>query len=158
MSTTVALDSPALVVLGDAKTPLRKTAAKGQSKQSEVKADAKHIVVVDDEVNIAESLSEILAGHGYDARAFYSGLDAIDYCHEQCPDIVVADVVMPKLNGVDTVLAIREFCPETRILLFSGQAGTADILARARARGHEFELLPKPIHPDRLLKALASSR
>ena len=63
---------------------------------------------------------------------------------------------MPRRNGVETVVAIREFCPATRILLFSGQAGTADILEEARAHGHQFELLPKPIHPDLLLKKLAS--
>jgi len=63
--------------------------------------------------------------------------------------------MMPKLNGVETVLAIREHCPATRILLFSGQAGVMDILDEARARGHQFELLPKPIHPDLLLKKLA---
>jgi CheY-like chemotaxis protein len=63
---------------------------------------------------------------------------------------------MPKMNGVDTVLAIRELCPDARMLLFSGQAGTRDILAHARANGHEFELLPKPIHPDQLLKRLSA--
>ena len=116
------------------------------------------MVVVDDEVGIADSLTEILTSHGYEARAFYSGLEAIDYCHKRCPEIVVSDVVMPKLNGVDTVLAIRQFCPDVRIVLFSGQAGTGDILASARAKGHQFELLPKPIHPERLLRTLASSK
>jgi CheY-like chemotaxis protein len=59
---------------------------------------------------------------------------------------------MPKLNGVDTVTAIHEFCPAVRILLLSGQALTTDILDRARALGREFEVLPKPIHPYLLLK------
>jgi CheY-like chemotaxis protein len=63
---------------------------------------------------------------------------------------------MPKLNGVDTVLAIRELCPSTKILLFSGQAGTTNILEAARAEGHEFEMLPKPIHPEQLLKKLST--
>jgi len=91
---------------------------------------------------------------GFDARPFYGGQGAIDFARKQCPDIVLSDVVMPKLNGVETVLAIRELCPSTRILLFSGQAGTSNILQRARASGHEFELLPKPIHPEDLLKKL----
>jgi CheY-like chemotaxis protein len=156
MRTTATLANVALIPFGDPPIPPPPGAAKGKSQRLEAKGTDKHVLVVDDEVGIANSLAEILAGHGYEARAAYSGVDAINYCHELCPDIVVADVVMPKLNGVDTVLAIREFCPEIRILLFSGQAGTSDILARARAKGHNFELLPKPIHPDRLLKTLAS--
>jgi len=142
-------------VRDDPKTPPATVGVKGQSRQFQAKAGPKHIVVVDDEVQIADSLTEILTGHGYEARAFYSGRDAINHCQEQCPDIVVADVVMPKLNGVDTVLGILEYCPEIRVLLFSGQAGTSDILARARAKGHAFQLLPKPIHPARLLRTLA---
>jgi CheY-like chemotaxis protein len=157
MSAAPTLENVALIPLDDPKIPPAQRAAKGKSQGFEAKVGARHVLVVDDEIGIADSLTEILAGHGYAARAVYSGIDAINYCHELCPDIVVADVVMPKLNGVDTVLAIREFCPQIRILLFSGQAGTSDILARARAMGHDFELLPKPIHPDRLLKSLASS-
>ena len=112
-------------------------------------------MVIDDETEIADSLAEILSAHGYDAVAFYSGKTAIDFARKQCPDLVVSDVIMPKMNGVDTVLAIREMCPDTRILLFSGQAGTSDVLAKARAQGQEFELLSKPIHPDQLLKRLS---
>ena len=157
MSTAPTLEKVALLPFDDPKIPPAPRAAKGKSQRFEAKVDAKHVLVVDDEIGIADSLTEILVGHGYRAHAVYSGIDAINYCHELCPDIVVSDVVMPKLNGVDTVLAIRELCPEIRILLFSGQAGTSDILARAHAKGHDFELLPKPIHPDRLLKSLASS-
>ena len=157
MSTAPLLEDVAFIPVDDPKLPPAARARTGKSQRFEPKDDAKHVLVVDDEIGIADSLTEILAGHGYAARAVYSGVDAINYCHELCPDIVVADVVMPRLNGVDTVLAIREFCPKIRILLFSGQAGTSDILARARAMGHDFELLPKPIHPDRLLKSLASS-
>jgi DNA-binding response OmpR family regulator len=113
-------------------------------------------MVIDDETEIADTLAEILIAHGYDALAFYSGKTAIDFARNQCPAFVVSDVIMPKMNGVDTVLAIRELCPDARILLFSGQAGTRDILAHARAKGHEFELLPKPIHPDQLLKRLSN--
>jgi CheY-like chemotaxis protein len=116
----------------------------------------KRVLVIDDEPAIADSLAEILNVSGYDAVAFYSGHDAIEFARQGCPDLVISDVIMPKLNGVDTVLSIRELCPATRVLLFSGQAGTVDILKRARAKGHEFELLAKPIHPEALLKILSS--
>jgi DNA-binding response OmpR family regulator len=120
------------------------------------KAPSKRILVVDDESNIADSLAEILIVHGYDALAFYEGQAAIDAARNQCPALVISDVVMPNLNGVETVLAIRELCPTTHIWLFSGQAGTANLLESARKKGHDFELLPKPIHPDELLKKLSA--
>lgn len=116
--------------------------------------EGRRIFVIDDEDTIADSLAEILKGHGFDAVPFYEGKDAIDSARERCPDIVLSDVIMPRLNGIETVLAIRQTCPAARIVLFSGQAGTADILRQARADGHEFELLPKPLHPEQLLRQL----
>ena len=118
------------------------------------KGTSNRILVIDDEVNIADSLTEILTDHGYEATACYSGEAAIETARSLCPDMVISDVVMPALNGVDTMLAILEICPLARIILFSGQAGTADILREARAAGHQFEFLPKPIHPEQLLKKL----
>jgi CheY-like chemotaxis protein len=112
------------------------------------------VFVVDDEKLVADSLAEILRRFSYNAVAFYSGESAIESAREQCPDVVLSDVIMPRLNGVETVLKIRELCPHTRILLLSGNAATADLLRAARAHGQEFELLPKPIHPDELLRKL----
>ena len=113
-------------------------------------------MIIDDEASIADSLAEILSDCGYEAHAFYDGNAATAATREMCPDLVLSDVVMPRLNGVDTVLAIRELCPTTRIFLFSGQATTTDILEKARAQGHFFEVLPKPIHPNELLIKLAT--
>ena len=117
-------------------------------------SETQRVLVIDDEADIADSLMDILILHGYDAVACHDGLSAIESARSQCPDIIVSDVIMPKLNGVDTVAAIHEFCPEVRILLLSGQALTTDILEKARASGHEFEVLPKPIHPYVLLKKI----
>jgi len=115
----------------------------------------KCILVIDDEEAIADSLTEILSNGGNDAHACYSGNEAIESARNQCPDMVLSDVIMPKLNGIDTVLVITKICPQTRILLFSGQAGTTDLLENARAQGHNFELLHKPVHPEQLLKRLS---
>lgn len=131
-------------------------ARESQSESSKTQRTAPRILVIDDEVSIADSLVEILRSQGFEATAFYRGQSAIDFARKSCPDIVLSDVVMPKMNGVETALAIRQVCPATRILLFSGQAGTTNILERAREGGHEFELIPKPLHPDALLKKLRS--
>jgi CheY-like chemotaxis protein len=109
------------------------------------------ILVVDDEELIAHSLREILSRAGFDTICALSGAEAIELSTEVCPDIVISDVIMPDLDGVQTAIRIRRACPDARILLFSGQAATSDLLERARAEGHAFDLIPKPIHPARLL-------
>jgi len=58
---------------------------------------------------------------------------------------------MPEMSGIELALQIRESCPDCKVLLFSGQAATANLLEKARADGHDFELLSKPVHPSDLL-------
>lgn len=114
------------------------------------------ILVVDDERLIADTIVQILNRNGFVAEAAYSGSQAIELSRLGCPDLVLSDVMMPHVDGVEAAIAIREHCPDTRIVLFSGQAATVEILARARERGFDFELLPKPIHPTQLIKHLRS--
>ena len=122
--------------------------------QSETQSPAPRILVVDDEKVIADTVVHILNRNGFIAEAAYGGQEAIDRARRHCPEIVLSDVLMPQVDGVEAAIAIREHCPDTRIILFSGQAATVEILARARERGHTFELLPKPIHPTQLIKHL----
>ena len=124
------------------------------SQGSESHSAAPRILVVDDETLIADTIVQILNRNGFIAEAAYSGKDAIEVATRHCPELVLSDVMMPHLDGVEAAIAIREHCPDTRIVLFSGQAATVEILARARERGHNFELLPKPIHPTQLIKHL----
>jgi DNA-binding response OmpR family regulator len=103
---------------------------------------------------IADTLAVILGNCGYEARAFHnaqSALDAIDSCN---PELVISDVVMPGMSGVEMAVLIRERHPDCKILLFSGQAATLDLLKGVRKQGHKFELLAKPVHPIDLLARL----
>jgi DNA-binding NtrC family response regulator len=140
------------------KGPLRITGIRPQPDPLQTQGQGRRILVVDDETMIADSLAEILSEHGYDAQAFYEGSTAVESTQEKCPEIVICDVVMPRLDGVQTAIAIREVCPHARIILFSGQAALKDILKDARDQGHWFEVLAKPIHPDDLLRRLAEKR
>lgn len=121
---------------------------------SDAQNPAPRILVVDDEKVIADTIVQILNQNGFIAEPAYGGQEAIEKARRHCPELVLSDVLMPKVDGVEAAIAIRELCPETRIILFSGQAATVEILARARERGHTFELLPKPIHPTQLIKHL----
>jgi DNA-binding response OmpR family regulator len=113
-----------------------------------------HAFVVDDERVIATTLAMILRQQGFDATPFSEPLKALEAASTQSPDLLISDVVMPLLSGIDLAIQIREQCPECRILLFSGQAATAHMLEAAKAAGHDFELMSKPVHPTDLLRRI----
>ena len=114
------------------------------------------VLVADDERVIADTLAIILNQSGFEATAVYSGEKAVEMAATLRPDMVISDVIMTDMNGIDAAIKIRAILPSCKILLFSGQASTADLLDRARIRGHEFEILAKPVHPQDLLARLRS--
>jgi CheY-like chemotaxis protein len=116
----------------------------------------RRVLVVDDESLIADSVAMILNRSGYSAIARYSGTEALESVREECPDIIVSDVVMPDFNGIQLAKAVRSLCPNARIVLFSGNVDTATLLDGASIEGYFFEILAKPIHPVELLRALKS--
>lgn len=115
------------------------------------------VLVADDERVIADTLAIILNQSGFEARAVYSGEKAVETANAWQPDMLISDVIMTDLNGIDAAIQVRATLPQCKILLFSGQAATADLLERARGQGHEFEILAKPVHPQDLLARLRSS-
>jgi CheY-like chemotaxis protein len=114
------------------------------------------VLVADDERVIADTLAIILNQSGFQATAVYSGEKAVEVAETLQPDMLISDVIMTDLNGIDAAIRIRTLFPNCKILLFSGQAATADLLDRARVQGHEFEILAKPVHPQDLLARLRS--
>jgi CheY-like chemotaxis protein len=112
------------------------------------------VLVVDDERVIADTLAMILTQSGFEAQAVYSGEKAVELAATFAPDMLITDVIMADLNGIDAAIMIRSLLPKIKVLLFSGQAATADLLEKARAKGYEFEILAKPVHPQDLLTRL----
>jgi CheY-like chemotaxis protein len=112
------------------------------------------VLVVDDERVIADTLAMILNQSGFQAQPIYSGEGAVELASTFEPDMLISDVIMADLNGIDAAIRIRELLPKIKILLFSGQAATADLLDNARKQGYEFEILAKPVHPQDLLNKL----
>ena len=112
------------------------------------------VLVVDDERVIADTLATILNQNGFEASAAYTGAEAVVRARASRPDLVISDVIMQDMNGIEAAIRIRQSLPGCKILLFSGQAATADLLEKARAQGHEFEILAKPVHPQDLLAKL----
>jgi CheY-like chemotaxis protein len=115
---------------------------------------AGRVFVVDDEPVIAETLAQILRREGFNTDFFTRGTAALTSAQTFTPDLLIADVVMPELSGVELAIQMRLQHPECQVLLFSGQAVTTDLLQDARARGYDFLLLQKPVHPADLLKLI----
>jgi DNA-binding NtrC family response regulator len=109
------------------------------------------VFVVDDEHLIAGSLAAILNMHGYSATSFTSPLEALAAAQSRAPDLLITDVAMPGLSGVDLAIQIKAECPACKILLFSGHATNHDLLKDARGQVNTFQLLQKPVHPSVML-------
>jgi CheY-like chemotaxis protein len=112
------------------------------------------VLVVDDDHIIADTLVKILNQSGFEARAVYSGEEALGLASTFQPDLLICDVIMQGMNGIDAAVCIRAILPSIKVLLFSGQLVTGDLVEQAKTQGHEFEVLAKPVHPNDLIAKL----
>jgi DNA-binding response OmpR family regulator len=113
------------------------------------------ILIVDDERMIADTLSAIFRNAGYETYTAYNGQLGLDAARTLLPELVLSDVAMPEMDGVSMAMEIRRSQPEVRVLLFSAQSGTSDLLRSARENGFDFELLEKPMHPEEIMRKVA---
>lgn len=118
-------------------------------------ANIPKVLVVDDAQIVADTLAVILSTSGYEARTAYSAEQCIEVIAEWPPDLATIDVVLPGMNGVDLAILLTRKCPACRILLFSGQWITTELLAEAATKGYEFDLLAKPAHPAVILETVS---
>ena len=107
------------------------------------------VLVIDDQRIIADTLTEILKLHGFDATPLYSGESALEWIEDYQPDIVLSDIVMHQVDGVEAAARIRSLHPECRIILFSASALSA--ANRRKISNLGFEFLERPLHPKDLL-------
>jgi DNA-binding NtrC family response regulator len=109
------------------------------------------IFVVGDEPVIVLALAAMLKQSSFSVEPFTNCFDALHSAIKASPDLLITDVALSHLSGIDLAIQMKRHCPDCKILLFSGRASTAGLLETYRAYGNEFNLLSKPIHPlDRL--------
>jgi DNA-binding NtrC family response regulator len=112
------------------------------------------VLIVDDERVIADTLAVILSKNGFAAMTAYDGKSALEIAGVIPPELLLSDVVMPEMTGIELAIAVVQNVPDCKVLLFSGQAATVDLLAQAHAAGRDFTTLKKPVHPTDLLACI----
>jgi CheY-like chemotaxis protein len=117
----------------------------------------KTIFVVDDELVVALTLAMILNASGYSAVSFTSAEEAIKSAKLADPDLLITDVSMPVMNGIELAILFRNVYPSCRVLLFSGAISTGKLLETAKQKGYVFPILTKPVHPSDMLAAIRNA-
>lgn len=109
--------------------------------------DVTRIVVVEDHVDTAELMLEILASAGHEVLAAYTGRDGIDAARRLCAEVVLCDVGLPDIDGYAVARALRaEPCTaRARLVALTGYDGDEERL-RARQAGFDLHVV-KPIDP-----------
>lgn len=113
------------------------------------KATKATILVVDDEESIIETLTGILEDEGYEVIAASSGEKALQYFREFSPDIVLLDVWLPGMDGLEILKGIREINNITSVIMISGH-GTIDTAVQAIKLG-AYDFLEKPLSLEKVL-------
>ncbi len=113
------------------------------------------IFVVDDEKAICASMAAILRLSGFYVTSFTDPLESLASAYAEQPDLLVSDMMMPGLSGIDLATQIQQVCPYCAILLVSGVAGMASQILDMDANGHQFDLLAKPVHPLVLIEEVS---
>jgi len=119
-------------------------------------AGERRILIVEDEKVVAESLGQVLRVHGYSVCLAHSAEAAIDIISWWSPHLAILDVMLPKMNGIELAMVIKEESRDCGILLFSGQPSVEDLIAQARLDGLQFDILAKPVHPSVMLDAVST--
>lgn len=120
-------------------------------------SSSRAVLVVDDDIVIADTLAEVLNHAGFPAHAAYDGESAIEAALLSPPRLVISDVMMPGVNGIDLGISIRRIFPDCKVILLSGVAASSDLIATALSAGNHFVFLEKPVRPEVLLKHVEES-
>ncbi len=108
----------------------------------------KMILVIDDEENIRGGLILALKGEGYDVQSADNGKQGLEKLSLFLPDIVICDVKMPELSGIDFLKAAKKKYPHIPIIMLTGHAGLDDAINAMKLGAYDF--LTKPVHLDKL--------
>jgi DNA-binding response OmpR family regulator len=114
------------------------------------------ILIIDDDVAVRYTLARILRGAGHDVTIANDGEHGMESLYSDPPELVITDLIMPRLDGIETIRQIRRWQPEVKIIAISGGTRTMNVdgLATALETGAD-QIIIKPFDPADLLDRVA---
>lgn len=112
-------------------------------------SESVRILLVDDETGILDSLRILLRGEGYDVRTALGGAEALEFLSSDRPDLVVTDIRMPGVSGLEVLAQTREVDPEIPVILMTAQASLQSAVRAVNEGAYYY--LQKPFANDDLL-------
>jgi CheY-like chemotaxis protein len=122
----------------------------------EAKRTPAQVLVIEDDTVVADTLAMVLKTGGFETTTAYNGEAGVKLAGSREFDYLVTGVVMPRMNGIEAAIEIREMLPKCKVLLVSGDNEAGDLLQEAETRGYQFDLLALPVHPLVLFQTLRS--
>ncbi|MCK4859495.1 MAG: response regulator [Candidatus Omnitrophica bacterium] len=113
--------------------------------------DKKKVLIVDDEVTLVKLVRFLLERHGFEVCAAYGGQESVEIAQKEIPDLILMDIMMPKVDGNEAIKQLREkeITREIPVIILSALGQEAEV-----ARGLEsgaVDYLVKPFNPQDLL-------
>ncbi|WP_040328360.1 response regulator transcription factor [Clostridium ihumii] len=110
------------------------------------------ILLIEDEIQLSEALKQILVKNKYSVDAVFDGEDGLIYALTDVYDVIILDIMLPKLNGLDVLKEIRKKDISTPVILLTAKGSIEDKIIGLDSGADDY--LPKPFSPDELLARL----
>ena len=110
------------------------------------------LLLVEDEKQLSEALQQILIKNKYTVDAVYNGDEGLDYALTDVYDVIILDIMLPKLNGIEILKMIRKRKISTPVILLTAKGSVEDRILGLDSGADDY--LPKPFSPDELLARL----
>ena len=110
------------------------------------------LLIVDDEASIVQSLSGLLSDEGFEVTTALNGYEALKIIDSESPDLVLLDIWMPGIDGIETLQEIKKDNPNIQVIIITGH-GTIETAVKATKLG-AFDLIEKPLSIDKVIVAI----
>jgi len=112
------------------------------------------ILVVDDELLVRDLLYDFFSGQGWEISVAESGMKALNILNSKKIDLILTDLKMPEMDGMDLTLRVREEFPDMPVMVMTGYPSVDTAIAALRARVSDY--ITKPFNINELLKTMAA--
>lgn len=113
------------------------------------------VLLVDDEEDFVKTLSERVCMRDIESSVALNGEEALSMLQQEVPDVMVLDLNMPGIGGMEVLSRVREVCPQVQVIILTGH-GTEKDGEQAKRLG-AFEYLQKPVDLERLIRTMKAA-